>query len=93
MQSDTHELPTSEEIRRRYLLAGGDAAATAKALGVSRETLYRHLRKAKAQAPLSVRASFTAMRRSGQARGVVDDRAAVEAFVRAQLARVGVEAL
>lgn len=72
------ELPSDDEIRRLYLLSGGDASGTAKSLGVSRETLYRHLRSARRSAPLTM------------GRGKKADRDAMAAFVRHQLDRVGI---
>lgn len=77
MTADT--LPPSEEIRRIYLAKGGDLADTARELGVSRQTIWRHLRRARVIAPLR------------RGRGPAADRKAVETFVARQLQRVGVE--
>lgn len=71
-------LPPSEEIRRIYLAKGGDLIDTARELGVSRQTIWRHLRRARAVAPLR------------RGRGPAADRKAVEAFIERQLERVGV---
>jgi len=68
----------SLEVRREYLRHGGNARTTAAALNISRQLVEYHVRRANKSAPLTY----------GQ--GSPEDRAAVQAFVRAQLARAGI---
>lgn len=68
----------SLEVRRIYLEHGGNARVTAAALGISRQLVEYHVRRANRLSPLTY------------AEGAKEDRAAVQAFVRAQLKRAGI---
>ena len=72
----------SSEVRRAFLLSGGDVAATARLFNVSRQTIHHHLRTAP---PLIIPAVNLP--------GATDDSPdsiAVRTYVRFMLSRAGV---
>ena len=68
----------SLEVRRAYLRHGGNLRETGRELGVSHVNVSQHLERANRIAPLAYQA------------GDAEDRAAMVAFVKAQLDRVGI---
>jgi hypothetical protein len=74
----------SFEVRRVYLENKGNALETAKALGISRQLVDYHVRRANELRPLTVPTVEV------HTTGTDAERSAVGAFVRAQLERVGI---
>jgi hypothetical protein len=69
----------SLDVRREYLRQGGRLRETARALNTTHQNVQQHVERANRIAPLTY----------GQ--GETEDRAAVQAFVRYQLKRAGIE--
>ena len=76
---------SSVEVRREYLKHGGDAAATARAIGMSRPAVVWHVKRANAAVPLPPLNLPRAIPKYQE-----EDAAAVLAGLRAFLDRVGV---